>query len=117
MLEEDAYGQVGRATTLEQLSCQVEIDVGAHCEVSRRGRVVPGPHELLGTPPLDALQLGLEDFFCRRHHAPVLRIDDAWGSPLLVVPERARNLGGLTFLGWGPSGPLRGRAFPPTRVS
>ena len=58
--------------------------------VSRAVRVVPGPHELLGAPALDALQLRLDDFFYRRHLA----------FPPIACPSTSGN-GAVRFTPFG----------------
>jgi hypothetical protein len=66
-LQKDLKCEVGWAAALEEIRRRMEIDVVPGREVGRAHGVVPRSHERLRTPALDALQLGLDDFFYRSH--------------------------------------------------
>src|SRR5262245_11904834 len=60
-LEEDAPGRLGRTAVDEEVDRLVEVDVTAARELRCEPVRIPRTLQLLGTPALDALVLGLDD--------------------------------------------------------
>src|SRR5581483_11004354 len=89
-LEEDPNGEVGRAAPLEQLDRAVKVDVDPRGDVRGRGGVVARPHELVGAPALDALELRFDDFFDRSHRHKTL-LPPFFGKTNKAVHPRRRE--------------------------
>jgi hypothetical protein len=60
-LEQDLQRSVRRAAARQEIDSEVKVDVGANRDPRGRARLVPATLELLGTPPLDPLGLGLDE--------------------------------------------------------
>ena len=77
-LQEDLERELDRAAPPEQVHGRVQVHVVARSEDERALGVVPRPLELLVTPPLDSVDLGVQSLkLCRRHTAALRRGDRA----------------------------------------
>src|SRR4029453_13538700 len=81
-LDQDVDGRLVRAAALDQLDCQMQVDIVPGGERHGVARVEAGPDELLGTPELDPLHLGLGgEINIRSSHTFGIRWIRGPGSP------------------------------------
>src|ERR1700750_2998008 len=91
-LDQDLDRRLVRAALLDEVDREVQVDVVPGCERDRVSRVVAGPDQLLRTPVLDALELGVDlDVNVRRIHLFGIRVRGGCGSPPAGGSQRIRR--------------------------